>query len=107
LLPLLWALLALCAVAFAATFRDDAGRLFDGRRGQAGHRELPPEAPASRYGRDAGLVAHRDFELLADPQALADADDLAFHAWLATQDLDAPADEAPSDPDNGATDATR
>lgn len=88
LLPLLWTLLALCAAAFAATFWLRTGALLEGPgRGQVWQRELPAEAPASRYGAEAGLVAHRDFELLADPQALAAAEQLGFHSWLAAQDI--------------------
>ncbi|HEY5614358.1 MAG TPA: hypothetical protein VIK70_12265, partial [Lysobacter sp.] len=43
------------------------------------------EAPASRYGRDAGLIAHRDFALLADLTAEVNTRDLDFHSWLASQ----------------------
>jgi len=90
LLPLLWALLVLCAVAFAATFWWRTVALFEGPGpGQAWERTLPEEAPASRYGADAGLVAHRDFELLADPQALAASEDLGFHSWLVAHGVDA------------------
>ncbi|MGH8086619.1 MAG: hypothetical protein ACREPV_15335, partial [Lysobacter sp.] len=92
LLPLLWTLLALCAAAFAATFWWRTAALLEGPgRGQTWQRMLPEEAPASRYGADAGLVAHRDFELLADPQALAASEQLGFHAWLVAQGIDAPA----------------
>lgn len=89
LLAVLWALLALCAMAFAATFWWP-GPLPGGWLGGEGaarvrRRALPPaEAPASRYGRDAGLIAHRDFALLTDP-AEANTRDLDFYSWLAAQ----------------------
>lgn len=92
LLPLLWTLLALCAAAFAATFWGHAAALLEGPgRGQTWQRTLPAEAPASRYGVEAGLVAHRDFALLANPQALAASEHLGFHSWLAAQGVSAPA----------------
>lgn len=91
LLPLLWTLLALCAAAFAATFWGRSGALLEGPGpDQAWQRELPAEAPASRYREEAGLVAHRDFELLADPRAMAAAEQLGFHSWLAAQGIHAP-----------------
>jgi len=82
----LWLLLALCAAALTATFWPGALEWLD-RDGAppVPARALPDEAPASRYGAVAGLIAHRDFAVLADPQA-ALADDLAFHSWLAAQD---------------------
>ena len=89
---MLWALLALCAAAFAATFwwpgrrRWAAGWARERRlRGCGGSRCRRPEPPASRYGREAGLVAHRDFALLADPMATANTRDLDFYSWLAAQ----------------------
>ena len=81
LLPLLWGALALCALGFGATFWMDAG-------GRGGGPQLPVEAPASRYSADAGRIAHRDFALLADPQGVAQASQLAFHSWLADQGQD-------------------
>ncbi|MGH8077007.1 MAG: hypothetical protein ACREPE_06745 [Lysobacter sp.] len=90
LLALLWTLLALCAAAFAATFwsRGPAlDRWFGGSDDMRVRRHtLPPAAaPASRYGRDAGLIAHRDFALLTDPMAEANTRDLDFYSWLAAQ----------------------
>lgn len=89
LMPLLWSLLALCALAFAATFWPGAG-LGVGWLGAAEGvqvRALPEAAaPDRRYGREAGLIAHRDFALLADPQGEAAADDLDFRSWLAARD---------------------
>ncbi len=82
----LWALLGLCVLAFAATFWPDTARWLDGSaRGTPGQSELPAEAPASRYGAEAGLVSHRDFALLADPQGLAESEQLAFNSWLVDQ----------------------
>ena len=90
----LWALLGLCVLAFATTFLPGAARWLDGAsRGAPGQHELPAEAPASRYGAEAGLVSHRDFALLADPQGLADAEQLAFHSWLADHFSSEAADE--------------
>lgn len=90
LLAALWLLFALCVAAFAATFwwwgpTPDG---WFGTRGdmQVRQRALPPEvAPASRYGRIAGLIAHRDFALLTDPMAEANTRDLDFYSWLAAQ----------------------
>jgi len=104
LLPLLWALLALCAFAFAATFWWRTAALLEGPGpGQAWERTLPEEPPATRYGVDAGLVAHRDFELLADPQGLAASEQLGFHSWLAARGVDA----GPGQPSSEADDAPR
>ncbi len=85
LLTLLWALLALCALALAATFWPGAIGRSAGEDG-AGVRVQPlpeAEAPASGYGADEGLIAHRDFALLTDPLAEANIGDMDFHAWLA------------------------
>lgn len=87
LLAVLWILLALCAAAMAATFwRPGAGTWSRGNGDMRVRRQaLPPaEAPASRYGRDAGLIAHRDFALLAEPMA-DQTRDLDFYSWLASQ----------------------
>ncbi|MDQ3617843.1 MAG: hypothetical protein M3374_03860, partial [Pseudomonadota bacterium] len=57
---------------------------------------LPETAPASRYGTDAGLVSHRDYVLLADPDGVAIAHDLAFNSWLAAhEDPDNPLELGP------------
>ena len=87
----LWALLALCALALAATFLPGAAGWLkavwpgggDGDRAR-NLAVLPESPPASRFGTESGLIAHRDFALLADPTA-AQARDLAFHSWLAAQ----------------------
>lgn len=97
LLPLLWTLLVLCAAAFAATFWGHIGERLDGQDRALQH-ALPVEKPASRYSADAGLVTHRDFELLADPQALAAAEQLGFHSWLAAQGASGPVPAARAQP---------
>ena len=100
ILPVLWALLALCVAGLAATFwRPGAGA---GPAGDDGApvrvQPLPAaEAPASVFGREAGLIAHRDFALLTDPLAEANSRDLDFHSWLAAQDA-AAADGTPALP---------
>lgn len=84
LLPLLWGLLALCALAFAATFRPFSWRLSEGPApSTVSMRALPGQPPASLYGSEASAVTHRDFGLLADPPGMEAAEQLAFHAWLA------------------------
>lgn len=82
----LWALLALCAAALAASFLPAApGWLgLADSAAVSGMTLLPDAPPASRYGKQSGLIAHRDFALLADPTA-QQARDLAFHSWLAAQ----------------------
>lgn len=78
LLALLWALLAACVIAFAATFflQSDTGPA-------AQVSALPDAEPAARYDAAASLVVHRDFALLVDADAAPWLDDLEFHAWLA------------------------
>lgn len=88
LLAVLWTLLALCAVAMAVTFWwPDAGSWSGSEGGRRVRQQALPaaETPASVYGRDAGLIAHRDFALLSDPLAEANTRDLDFHSWLAAQ----------------------
>lgn len=89
LMPLLWSLLALCALAFAATFWTGGG-LGAGWLGTPEGVQVSalPEAsaPDRRYSREAGLIAHRDFALLADPEGEAAAADLDFRSWLAARD---------------------
>lgn len=99
LLAILWAMLALCIVAFAATFWWSGPTLdrWMGAKGdmQVRRRALPPaDAPASRYGREAGLIAHRDFAMLTDPLAEANTRDLDFYSWLAAQQSTAAATDA-------------
>lgn len=97
LLPLVWTLLALCVAGLAATFwwpGDGAGSA-GGDGAPVRVQPLPAaQAPASGYGRESGLIAHRDFALLTDPLAEANSRDLDFHSWLAAQDA-AAADGTP------------
>lgn len=86
LMPALWALLALCVLAMAATFLPQL-RQWGGAGGPVEGRtdDLPEQAPASRYDAEAAAVMHRDFDLLADPQGVAMTADFPFHAWLAAR----------------------
>ena len=87
LMPVLWGLLALCAVALAATYLPSGST----GSGVGGNRrvEIEPlpdaDSPAARYGDEAAMVMHRDFALLADPQGDAAARDMEFNSWLAAQ----------------------
>lgn len=82
LMPLLWGLLLLCLVAFAATWWWPWRGLGAGRGADARVEPLPPaEVPLATLPAEAMLVAHPDFALLAEAES--DADDLAFRAWLA------------------------
>lgn len=96
LLAVLWGLLALCVLAFAATFWwpfpgigwPGFGPASNPRASRVGEpvriEALPAaEPPAQRYDPVTALISHPDFERLADPEAAAVADDLAFFAWLA------------------------
>lgn len=86
LLPVLWTLLMLCVGAFAATFWRPDPAPWSAEDMRVRRRALPPaEAPAARYGRDGGLIAHGDFALLTDPLAEANTRDLDFYSWLAAQ----------------------
>lgn len=97
-----WALPAACLLAWAVTYWAPVERWLAGRMrpplevGEVRIRPLPEEAPRARYGDTAGLLAHRDYALLADPDGLAAAQDVAFLSWLAAQDAaDAPVELAP------------
>lgn len=98
LMALLWTLLALCVLAMAATFLPQFRGQAGGWRLSDASGNLPEQPPASRYSEEAAAVLHRDFELLADPQAVALATDLPFHAWLA-----AAPDQMPAAPAASAT----
>ncbi|MGO4261122.1 hypothetical protein [Lysobacter sp. TAB13] len=105
LMPLLWSLLALCALAFAATFwwpGGFAGRWLGGPDGVTVSALPEAAAPADRYSREAGLIAHRDFELLADPQGQAASDDLELRSWLAARDAGTIPAQAPAVPPEAA-----
>ncbi len=83
LMPLLWALLALCVLAMVLTFLPQFRNQAGAWRSIDATGTLAEQQPASRYSDEAAAVMHRDFDLLADPQGVALAADLPFHAWLA------------------------
>ncbi len=93
LMASLWVLLASCVLALAASFLwpdllTPWQRALGLEPGVKRVRVEPlPEGdePATRYSPETALVAHRDFDLLADPQAQVDARDLEFHSWYAAQ----------------------
>ncbi|MBB1087728.1 hypothetical protein H4F99_04415 [Lysobacter sp. SG-8] len=100
----LWGLLVLCVLAFAATFWwpfpgfDPLGLSQASRAGAApadGRVEveaLAAAAPAAtHYDAANALLLHPDFEQLAHPAQAAVAEDLAFYSWLVARDA-APAD---------------
>lgn len=91
LAPVLWGLLALCVLAFLATFYGDAllKRLAGPAEGEVWSGSLAEATPASRYGRSFEVLTHRDFELLADPEGMEEARELGFHSWLAAQGVSA------------------
>ena len=111
-----WPLLAtagLCALAIAVTFVRPqwfAWRTeFDAR---VATEALPAaQAPAARFDPDLRAWSHRDFELLADPDGLREAQRLPLLAWYAAQratraaaDASMPALQAP--PADAASPAT-
>ncbi len=93
LMASLWVLLATCVLALAASFLwPDIEMPWQRALGlEPGVKrvlvEPLPESdePAARYSAETALVAHRDFDLLADPQAQDDARDLEFRSWYAAQ----------------------
>jgi hypothetical protein len=88
------ALLALLALAFAATFWPSAPVLAPG-----GTQALPVEpAPAPMpAGSDADLVTHPDYAQIAAPADEALAADLALLSWLASGEADAALNAMPED----------
>lgn len=86
LMPLLWVLLAACAIGLAATFWPWGSSEGFSVTQRVRIEPLPDEdAPAARYDEQLALVAHRDFELIADPEGTTQARDLAFESWFAAQ----------------------
>lgn len=87
--PLLWAAIATCALAFAATFLPYT----TGRDATPVIRvtTLPPaDPPRARFDADTALLTHRDFDQLSAPTAQQSlAHELAFYAWYAAQSADA------------------
>lgn len=110
LLALLWSLLLLCALAFAATWWWPLRGVAEWLGGPPIRVEALPaaEAPAARYGHEAGLIGDRDFALLADPEGDAAARELGFHSWLAARDRAGPEglpgeNAEPAPPEAGAS----
>ncbi|UNK48489.1 sigma-70 region 4 domain-containing protein [Lysobacter sp. S4-A87] len=103
LMASLWVLLATCVLALAVSFiwpdlLTPWQRALGLEPGVKRVRVEPlPEGdePAARYSPETALVAHRDFELLADPQAQVDAGDLEFHSWYAAQQAAGVTEPAP------------
>ena len=88
---LLWMVLALLALAFAATFL----RVPDAPGDRAGPGELPPEnVPAAPVEPDP--VTHPDFGLLAAPDDEALAAELALLSWVASGQADPLPEPAPA-----------
>jgi hypothetical protein len=87
-MPLLWAAIATCVLAFAATFLPHT----TGRDATPVIRTtaLPPaEPPLARFDADTALLTHRDFDQLsASPGQQSLARGLAFYAWYAAQSSD-------------------
>jgi len=78
---------AACFAAFIGTF---AWAWWDARNGDLDVARLPAEAAAERYDAATGVLTHPDFEMLADPEGMALAADLAFLSWATDQaELDA------------------
>lgn len=74
----------LVAAALAAVVLALAGTRWVGGAGDVVRITALPRAgePASRYARESGLIAHPDFELLADPDGARLAHDAAFLSWM-------------------------
>ncbi len=94
--------LAICAIAFVATFFGSAGlRIDDLPQIQAV--PLPvAEAPAATFDAEMALLTHRDFEQLADAREDALVRDLDFYAWYAAQVATQPGGAPLLLPDAGA-----
>lgn len=90
---LLWTVLVLLGLAFAATFllTPDAGR------STAGPQALPPEEVASAPVQP-DPVTHPDFALLAAPEDEALAAELAMLSWVASGQADPLPEPAPAAP---------
>jgi hypothetical protein len=85
-MPLLWAGVAACVLAFLASFvLPGSGR---DSTPEVGVSALPPvEAPLARFDADTALLTHRDFDqLTASPAQSELARELDFYAWYAAQD---------------------
>lgn len=103
-MPMLWSGLALCALALGVTFWEPARTALEGPPpGSVWQQELSSASPATRYDADAGLVAHRDFELLADPDGEFQARQIDFHSWLAARGVSTPLPGAEAGPSRKAS----
>lgn len=101
-LRVLWGLLALLALAFAATFLGPRPALPPGGTEGLPAEENPTGMPALA---PSDVVMHPDYSQLADPEAARIAEDVALLSWLANHpevlaDPPAPADPSakPADP---------
>ncbi|MET1162956.1 MAG: hypothetical protein ABWY48_10505 [Pseudoxanthomonas sp.] len=94
--PWIVAVLAVCAVALAATWwwpqwrgSPDAGANLDSvvrrlqDRVEIESEDIPEQAPAAKFTASDALLTHRDFELLLEPQDEAIAREADFLAWYA------------------------
>ncbi len=87
-----WLLPAACLLALATSYWPPVERWLDGQLlgadalNEVRIQPLPDSGPRARFGDTAGLLAHRDFDLLADPEGVQAAQDVAFLSWLAAQD---------------------
>ena len=92
--PWIVAVLALCALALAATWwwpQWRASRLFDAAPAPGAMRvddaveirseDLPAQPPAATFDANTALVTHADFDLVLDDQDEAIARDADFYAW--------------------------
>ena len=104
----MWSVALACAAALGATY---VWEHHDQRVADREHRvrtdDLGPAGePASRVGPAAALLGHRDFDLVRDAAGQAQAESLAFHAWLAARMTD-PAAAAPFALEPASPDAVR
>jgi hypothetical protein len=102
LLPSLWGALALCVVAFAATFLlPGAWQPRDGGTARIRRAPLPAaETPLATFDAASALPTHRDFDQLLFEQTATAADqalvrDLDFYAWYAAAIAAEPATALP------------
>lgn len=78
--------LALCALALGATFYWPFNATDAEGNPRIRVRPLPQAAaPASRFGGEAALLTHRDFDMLTAGSDDPVLDDLEFYAWYAAQ----------------------
>ena len=102
LLPSLWAALALCVLAFAATFLWPGAWLPQRASSQRIQRTALPatDAPQSNFDAATALLSHRDFGQLVFAQTAGATEqallrDLEFYAWYAAETAAQPASALP------------